>query len=134
MNLQANVFGCHDCSAAVYGFERAPNTVGYLKFPATIGATGTATLLFVGINPCRDDRNRLLYPEAMASLDAFNTLASNHEPHPGSTDTPRYIRRYHDGERPRYGREPYYRWYMDVIEGVWGHGTPFEAHAAATEL
>jgi hypothetical protein len=101
---------------------------------STIGATGTATLLFVGVNPYRDDRNRQLYPEAMASCDAFNTLASNHEPHPGSTDTPRVIRRYDGGKRPRYGREPYYRWYMDVIEGVWGHGTPFEAHSAATEL
>lgn len=134
VSLQADALGCHACAADRYGFELAPNSNGYLKFPATIGATGKATLPFVGINPYRNDRNRLLYTDAMASLDAFCTLAGNREPCPSISTAPRYIRRYQDGEQPRYGREPYYRQCMDIIEGVWGAATPFEAHAAATEL
>jgi len=131
--LLADVHGCHECDATVYGFERAPDREGYLKFPATIGAVGPATLLFVGINPYRTVRNELLYEEAMASLDAFGTLAGNREPHPGSTSTP-YIRRHIPGERRRYGREPFYDQYMEVIKGVWEEDTAFEEHAVATEL
>lgn len=134
MSLLADAYGCHCCPAAAYRFEPAPNGGGYLKFSPTIGSTGFATVLFMGINPYRVERNQWLYEDAMASLESFATLAGNREPHSGSADGPRYIRRSGDGGPSRYGHEPFYNQYMDIVEGVWGTGTPFEAHAAATEL
>ena len=134
MSLQADAFACHDCDANRFGFERAPGRDAFLKFPATIGAAAQASLLFVGINPYRDQRNRRLYPDAMRSPQAFATLAANREPKPGLNHPPRYIRRYNTGPPPSYGAEPYYRQYMDIIEGIWGTGATFDAHAAATEL
>lgn len=107
---------------------------GYLKFPPTIGSTGSATVLFIGINAYRVERNQRLYSDAMASLESFATLAGNHEPHSGSAASPRYIRRSSDSGPSPYGHEAFYNQYMDIVEGVWGTGTPFEAHAAATEL
>ena len=70
----------------------------------------------------------------MASLESFATLAGNHEPHSGSAARPRYIRRSSDSGPSPYGHEASYNQYMDIVEGVWGTGAPFEAHAAATEL
>jgi len=52
----------------------------YYKFPATIGATAAAPVLFVGINPPRSASNARLHQDVMRSAEAFKTLAGNRIP------------------------------------------------------
>lgn len=136
MSLLEDARQCTFCERfGRYGFVRPPQGGGFYKFPATIGAIGNAPLLFIGINPRRSPSNQLLCDEAMDSLASFGVLASNREPHEGSSDGARYIRRYGLDEAPRYGKEPHYRQHLDVVERVWeDDGANFEDHAVATEL
>jgi hypothetical protein len=55
------VYACARCDARTFGFELAEPGAGYYKFPATIGATAAAPVLFVGINPRRSASNARLH-------------------------------------------------------------------------
>src|SRR5579872_7249358 len=110
-------YGCDRCDAARYGFVRPPGGGGYFKFPPTIGATGHASLLFVGINPRRSRSNKALHHETMSSIAAFRGLAGNHIPYHGRASESRYIR--------RHGTEAHYELHMDVVEALYGRGARF---------
>jgi hypothetical protein len=138
MSLLTEVYGCSYCERfGQYHFERPPSIEGggFYKFPATIGATGPAPLLFIGINPRRSSSNQLLCDTAMSSIAAFGLLAANREPDIATKDDARYIRRYRAGDPVRFGREPHYRQHLSIVEGAWEDtNTRFEDHAVATEL
>ena len=116
--LLRTVYTCQSCPEG-FGFTRPVPGQPYYKFPPTIGATGQAELLFVGINPRRAG-NEALHDALMANIGAFEGLARNW-----------------DG-RQRYiaagGPEAHYQSHVEVVEGVYGRGARFEDHAAVTEL
>jgi len=112
------VYPCTRCLS--FGFEGPAGNPSYFKFPATIGATGPAPLLFVGINPRITPDNRDLHDRLMAGKLAFARLALNR-----------------DGEAPYISpgcRERHYHWHMRVVQSLFGLDAKFEDHAAVTEL
>jgi hypothetical protein len=125
------VYSCAACGEG-YGFERAASG-GFFKFPPTIGATGRADLLFVGVNPRRSGTNIDLATAAMTSREAFQVLAGNREPDARGRAGARYLRR-QGSERSPYRWEGHYAVHVEIVEAVWGRGSHFEDHAAVTEL
>ena len=120
------MYACARCDARTFGFELAEPGPGYYKFPATIGATAAAPVLFVGINPRRSESNARLHQDVMRSAEAFKTLAGNRIPDARG----RPIRRYID----RHGPERHYDLHVEIVETAFGAGARFEDHAAVTEL
>lgn len=115
------------CDAARFGFERPAPGVGYFKFPATIGATGAAPVLFIGINPRRSASNVRLHRDVMASERAFRLFAANRVPDSEGRDAGPYIR--------SRGPERHYDLHLAILERAFGPGPiRFEEHAAVTEL
>lgn len=115
--LTEKAYTCSRCEGL--GFGRSPSG-GFWKFPPTIGARKDIQLLFVGLNPRKDEANAGLYANAMASLEAFQTFSRN-----------------------RIGRAPYiaaetpegrahYSLHLRVAEGVCP-GQAFNDVAAVTE-
>src|SRR5438552_1806554 len=116
-SLLDRVFLCTTCPER-YGFSRSESGP-YFKFPPTIGATGIADLLFVGINP-RFSGNEPLFERLMRHRETFQDLSQNR-----------------DGERAYIavdGVERHYETHMKILEGVYGKGAKFEEHAVVTEL
>jgi hypothetical protein len=124
--LLDEVYTCARCDARTFGFELAGAGAGYYKFPATIGATAEAPVLFVGINPRRSESNARLHQDVMRSAAAFQTLASNRIPDARGRPTRRYI--------DRHGPERHYDLHVDIVEAAFGGVARFEDHAAVTEL
>jgi uracil-DNA glycosylase len=73
--LRNEVYTCMCCERL--GFTGPGPDKPFFKFPPTIGASGEAPILFVGINPRRSRTNRDLHDALMASADAFHELARN---------------------------------------------------------
>jgi hypothetical protein len=67
------------CDAERFKFERPRPGAGFYKFPPTIGATGRAHLLFVGLNPRRSGTNLDLHVRVMRDITAFDALARDRE-------------------------------------------------------
>jgi uracil-DNA glycosylase len=124
--LLDDVYACARCDARTFGFELAEPGAGYYKFPATIGATAAAPILFVGINPRRSESNARLHQDVMRSAAAFRTLAGNRVPDARG----RPIRRYID----RHGIERHYDLHVEIVETAFGVSARFEDYAAVTEL
>jgi hypothetical protein len=124
--LLDDVYACARCDARTFGFELAEPGAGYYKFPATIGATAAAPVLFVGINPRRSESNARLHQDVMRSAASFRTLAGNRIPDAQG----RPIRRYID----RHGTERHYELHVEIVETAFGVRARFEDHAAVTEL
>jgi hypothetical protein len=134
-DLLNRVFCCAACTDG-YGFESAAGVVagaGYFKFPHTIGATGPADLLFVGINPRRSSTNMPLVNAAMRTPDDFRLLSENREPRRNGRSGARYVRPEGTESSP-YAWEGHYAVHAAIVEAVWDKGAPFEDHAAVTEL
>ena len=113
-----DVHACARFDARTFGFELAEPGAGYYKFPATIGATAAASVLFVGINPRRLKSNTRLHQDVMRSAEAFKTLAVNRIPDARG----RPIRRYID----RHGTERHYDLLLEIVETAFGAGARFE--------
>src|SRR5579883_1564225 len=117
-DLLRAVYECQNCPES-FGFSRPGPGRPYYKFPPTIGASGRAEVLFVGINPRRAG-NLDLHESLMADVSAFVDLARNW-----------------DGRQTYVavnGPERHYASHMRIIEGVFGPGSRFADHAAVTEL
>ena len=113
------VYYCDRCPSS-FGFTRPAADAPYFKFPATIGAQGPASLLFVGINPRISADNRDLHERLMQSKTEFSKLAQNR-----------------DGNNPyiEHGcRERHYHWHVRMVRALFGEQAKFEDHAAVTEL
>ncbi len=117
--LLMEAFSCSRCSPS-YGFTRPGDAQPYFKFPPTIGATGKADLLFVGMNPRLSHGNKPLFAEIMADEKAFEDLAEN------QVGGESYI--------SNYGKESHYHHHASIVEALFGLGAKFEEHAAVTEL
>jgi uracil-DNA glycosylase len=118
--LREEIFGCEHC-ASMGAFARSPGNGRFYKFPPIIGAQGEAELLFVGINPRRDERNQELHDWVMSSQEAFANFAENRD----------QLRRSYIASD---AKEKHYHCHMFVVEGVFRAGTTFEEKAAVTEL
>lgn len=129
--LLDEVYPCVACGEG-YGFEHAAGG-GFFKFPPTIGATGRADLLFVGVNPRRSSTNLDLANAAMTSGEAFRVLSGNREPDARGRGGARYLRR-RGSERSPYRWEGHYAVHVEIVEAVWGRRAHFDDHAAVTEL
>jgi uracil-DNA glycosylase len=68
---------CNHCDDLQLPFEMASHGGRAFRFPPTIGATATAPLLFVGINPRVSDSNRDLHSALWHDPSAFSELAGN---------------------------------------------------------
>lgn len=77
--LRHEAFGCASCDGQRFKFERPRSDAGYYKFPPTIGATGRAHLLFVGLNPRRSSTNLEMHDRLMSEPAAFDDLAQDHD-------------------------------------------------------
>jgi hypothetical protein len=103
-HLRGAVFGCEHC-ASLGAFARSPSNGRFYKFPPVLGAQGEAELLFVGINPRRDEKNQELHDWLMSSPKAFADLAQNrdqlHRPYVAPN-----------------AKEKHYDCHMFVVEGV----------------
>ena len=115
--LLRRVYDCDTCPAEL-GFSRPGPARPYYKFPPTIGATGRAKLLFVGINP-RRTWNRALHDRLMRRFAVFEELARNKDGK-GFYIGP-------DGER-------HYATHVAIVQRVFGRRARFEECAVATEL
>jgi uracil-DNA glycosylase len=115
-DLIADVFACTHCEGTGLPFTRASDGKFY-RFPPIIGATGTAPLLFVGINPRISESNRDLHEYLVHNPDAFRDLSVNR-----IKDVP-YIP----------NLEGHYRVHAQVAATLFP-GTRFEEIAAVTEL
>jgi hypothetical protein len=120
-----DIFDCRACDQEPYAssFTTIEGTPSYAKFPAIIGAaSGSATVLFVGINPLFSKTNlklRKLYQEIMRDVGKFEELGANVA-----------------NGRPFIGevvQHAHYRSHYQIIRAVFGK-LPFEEHAAITEL
>ncbi len=120
-SFRRDVFECESCESVRCGFSRPPGRRGFYKFPPTIGAKGHAPLLFIGINPRISATNQGLHDRTMRDVSNFDELSRNKV----------RGRRYIAGED---GQEPHYRSHQRLVECVFGRGSRFEEHAAATEL
>lgn len=119
MKLIWQVYDCDFCERLELGFKRAGGRKGFFKFPPTIGATGQAALLFVGINPRMSAGNAALHRLIMSNPEAFEAQSQN---------------RVGSGSYIRNGGEPHYQDHLSIVEGVFGRGAAFEQHAAVSEL
>jgi len=117
-SLLRTVYGCQSCPES-FGFSQPVAGRPCFKFPPTIGASGKADLLFVGINPRRAG-NLALHDALMADIGAFEGLARNWDGRQA------YI--------AASGPEPHYWSHVQVVEVVFGVGAKFEDHAPVTEL
>lgn len=113
--LRRDVWTCTRCKESC--FVRLEDGSGF-KFPPTIGATGEAILLFVGINPRISATNSALHERIMEDFGAFEELSANR------VEGLPYVRR---------GGETHYRAHLDVVESLFP-GRRFEEVAAVTEL
>jgi hypothetical protein len=116
--LLQEVYSCK-CCPTDFGFTRPGPDSPYFKFPPTIGATGQAHLLFVGINP-RLSGNDELFERANGNISYFAALAKNQDQ--GQS----YI--------ANNGPERHYYHHVAIVEALYGKGEKFENHAAVTEL
>ncbi|HEY1662992.1 MAG TPA: hypothetical protein VGI03_11285 [Verrucomicrobiae bacterium] len=117
--LFRDVFDCDKCNHN-YGFNRPTPEKPYFKFPPTIGATGKADLLFVGINPRISENNRNLHHRIIGDKRAFADLAENR-----------------DGDKAYIAtgcKEKHYHHHMNIVKMFYGEGSRFEDHAVVTEL
>jgi len=89
------------------------------RFPPTIGAVGTAPLLFVGINPRVSDSNRHFHLTLMGEIAAFRELAGN-----------RFRDRDYMGPQ---GLEGHYSVHVWIASQLFP-GQPFTSVASVTEL
>jgi hypothetical protein len=119
-SLLGDVFECSACEGRGFGFSRPAEDRPSYKFPPTIGATGIAPLLFVGINPRISPGNRWLHELIMGSRVAFENLSRN------QVNGQSYI--------AKTGGESHYNYHLRLVECVFGEGARFEDHAAVTEL
>jgi hypothetical protein len=117
--LLRDVFYCDRCNPA-YGFSRPTDDKPYFKFPPTIGASGKADLLFIGINPRISNNNVYLHNKIMADKRSFAALAENRD------GNEIYV--------SKRGKEKHYRHHVEIMEAFYGEGARFEDHAAVTEL
>ena len=111
------VFKCAKCKGRGLPFE-ASASGKYYRFPPTIGATGPAPLLFVGINPRVSETNRDLHDGLVDDLEAFRELSRN---------------RVDDCEYIAAGGERHYVLHLSVADALFPDQA-FEAVAAVTEL
>lgn len=116
-SLLSRVFECQACPQK-FGFE-AGEGGRYLKFPPTIGASGKADLLFVGINP-RLSGNRPWLERLMRDRREFGALAENR------SDGQAYI--------GAGGWERHYDVHARIVQDLYGADAVFEDHAAVSEL
>jgi uracil-DNA glycosylase len=117
--LRHEAFGCADCDGDRFRFERPRPDAGFFKFPPTIGATGRAHLLFVGLNPRRSggrNSNLDLHDRVMRDLAAFDDLAQDR-----------------DRGRPYLESESYYDDIRDVATAAFP-GRDFSEVAAVSEF
>lgn len=118
--LRETVFECAVCEGAGFGFTRPAEDRPFYKFPPTIGARTTASILFVGINPRISAGNIWLHRLVMSGKQAFDQLAANRvngQPYVGAVRG-----------------EPHYNYHVRLVQRVFGHDVRFEDHAAVTEL
>lgn len=118
--LLEEVRGCDLCKERGLGFDRQDGTGPFFKFPPTIGATGQAWFLFVGINPRKTPDNADLHERIMRHRHEFIKLAKNHD------DQLAYI-------APGC-KERHYRRHIAFVQRHCGPDAKFEDHAAVTEL
>lgn len=110
---------CTHCDDLQLPFEAADNGVRTFRFPPTIGATGTAPLLFVGINPRVSASNRDFHSALLHDPSAFSELAGN-----------RFRGRTYIGKQ---GLERHYSAHVRIASETFPE-QPFENVAAVTEL
>ncbi len=122
--LLAEVYHCEKCEKASElgrsGFSRPKAGAPLFKFPPTIGATGRAQLLFVGINPRISPDNQDLHDRIIADRREFRRLARNWD------GGKRYI-------EPECA-ERHYHPHMRLVQRMFGEQARFEDYAAVTEL
>lgn len=116
--LSTAVFHCMHCDGLGLPFIRDA-TGKFYRFPPTIGATGPAPLLFVGINPRVSASNRVLHDAIVRDHTRFEQLRANR------VGTREYI------GRP--GLERHYALHVDIAEALFP-GKPFDSVACVTEL
>lgn len=117
--LRAEVYDCNQC-AGQPGFVPGQNGRLY-KFPPVIGRQENAEILFIGINPRKDDGNANLHEWAISMPEAFTKLAQNRDQNDQT-----YI--------AIGAQEKHYHCHMIVLEGVYAPGIRFEDKAAVTEV
>lgn len=110
---------CTRCECLGIPFVVADHGGRAFRFPPTIGARGTASLLFVGINPRVSETNREFHNALMRDCSAFVELASN-----------RFQGRHYIGPR---GLERHYSAHVRIARQIYPDQA-FEAVAAVTEL
>lgn len=111
-----NVFACRLCPKS-YGFKSRTPDGPYSKFPAIIGKTNKAKLLFVGINPRISNSNRSDHDFWMRDKFNFQSLSANK--HRGKS----YIE-----------QELHYRFHVRLVKNIFGPDCNFESVAAVTEI
>jgi hypothetical protein len=119
--LRRTVFSCTSCAPLGLGFTRPSPDKAFFKFPPTIGAFGSAPLLFVGINPRFSGSNHSLHALLMSDPSHFDVLSQNKNP----LDHLPYV--------SRSGAEGHYHPHAEVAERVFP-GKRFAEVAAVTEL
>ena len=116
--LSTEVFHCMHCDRLGLPFVRDA-TGKFYRFPPTIGATGTAPLLFIGINPRVSASNTALHNEIVHNQTRFEQLRWNR------VGTREYI--------GRHGVERHYALHVDIAHALFP-GKPFDSVACVTEL
>jgi hypothetical protein len=116
--LSTEVFHCMHCDRFGLPFVRDA-TGKFYRFPPTIGATGPAPLLFVGINPRVSASNRVLHDAIVHNHTRFEELRRNR------VGTREYI--------GRDGLERHYALHVDIAHALFP-GNPFDSVACVTEL
>ena len=117
--LLAEVWNCRACEGLGLPFESPAPGAPFYRFPPTIGATGQASILFVGVNPRVSESNRALHARLASHRAAYRRLARNR------IGAQRYI--------SQDGPEGHYRAHLAITESIYP-GRPFEDVAAVTEL
>jgi uracil-DNA glycosylase len=117
--LSEEVRSCTHCTSLRLPFVASDDTGRAFHFPPVIGATGTAPLLFVGINPRISDSNREFHRALMRDSSMFVELARNV-----------YQGRAYIGPR---SSERHYSAHLRIARRIYPD-QPFEAIAAVTEL
>jgi hypothetical protein len=117
--LIEEVYRCMHCAHLRLPFVACDDAGRAFRFPPTIGAMGTAPLLFVGINPRVSDSNRHLHDTLMHDYPTFLELARN-----------RFRGQPYIGPQ---GLEGHYSAHVRIARQLFPD-QPFEAIAAVTEL
>jgi hypothetical protein len=117
--LVEEVYHCTHCVPLGLPFVACGDAGRAFRFPPTIGATGPAPLLFVGINPRVSESNQHLHSALMRDLATFRALAGN-----------RFNGREYIGRR---GLERHYATHVRIAEQLFPR-KPFHTVAAVTEL